>query len=258
MRGCRGAARLSFVRLGFVRLGFVLGIALLLSACQSDLYGGLNEDDANEMLAILIHDGLAAAKVRAKDGSTSIFIDQAQFATAVDVLKAHGLPRTKFATINDVFQPSGLIASPMQEQARYIWAIGQELSKTVSQIDGVLTARVQVVLPDNDLMKREVTPSSASVFIRYDEGSQASALVSQIKSLVANSVQGLTYDKVSVTLVPVPHVAPPPVPPPAPAWQAPAASAAAVALLLALAWWFRGAIGGLLARTRPSAPEAAE
>jgi type III secretion protein J len=253
MSGWRGATRL-----GFVRLGFVLGTALLLSACQSDLYGGLNEDDANEMLAILIHDGLAAAKVRAKDGSTSIFIDQAQFATAVDVLKAHGLPRTKFATINDVFQPSGLIASPMQEQARYIWALGQELSKTVSQIDGVLTARVQVVLPDNDLMKREVTPSSASVFIRYDEGSQASALVSQIKSLVANSVQGLTYEKVSVTLVPVPHVAPPPVPPPATAWQVPAASAAAVALLLALAWWFSGAIGGLLARMRPPAPEAAE
>lgn len=253
MRCWRGAARL-----GFVRLGFVLGTALLLSACQIDLYSGLNEDDANEMLALLIHDGLAAAKVRAKDGTTSILIDQAQFATAVDVLKAHGLPRTKFATINDVFQPSGLIASPMQEQARYIWAIGQELSKTVSQIDGVLTARVQVVLPDNDLMKREVTPSSASVFIRYDEGSQASTLVSQIKSLVANSVQGLTYDKVSVTLVPVPHVAPPPVPPPVPAWQVPAASAAAAALLLALAWWFRGAIGGLLARTRPSAPEAAE
>jgi type III secretion protein J len=253
MRGWYGAAQL-----GFVRLGFVLGTALLLSACQSDLYGGLNEDDANEMLAILIHDGLAAAKVRAKDGTTSIFIDQAQFATAVDVLKAHGLPRTKFATINDVFQPSGLIASPMQEQARYIWAIGQELSKTVSQIDGVLTARVQVVLPDNDLMKREVTPSSASVFIRYDEGSQASTLVSQIKSLVANSVQGLSYEKVSVTLVPVPHVEPPPVPPPAVGWQIPAASALAAALLLALVWRFWGVIGSLLARTRPPAPEVAE
>ena len=243
---------------GAARLGLVLGIALLLSACQIDLYSGLNEDDANEMLALLMHDGLAAAKARAKDGTTSIVIDQGQFATAVDVLKAHGLPRTKFSSINDVFQPSGLIASPVQEQARYIWAIGQELSKTVSQIDGVLTARVQVVLPDNDLMKREVTPSSASVFIRYDEGSQASRLVSQIKSLVANSVQGLTYDKVSVTLVPVPHVAPPRVPPPAPDWQVPATSIAVVALLLGLAWRFSGAIGGLLARTRPSAPEAAE
>jgi type III secretion protein J len=240
------------------RLGLVLATALLVSACQTDLYSALNEDDANEMLALLMHDGLAAGKVRAKDGTTAIVIDQAQFAMAVDVLKAHGLPRTKFASINDVFQPSGLIASPVQEQARYIWAIGQELSKTVSQIDGVLTARVQVVLPDNDLMKRETTPSSASVFIRYDEGSQASSLVSQIKSLVANSVQGLTYDKVSVTLVPVPHVSPPPAPLPTADWQIPAAGAVAVALLLALAWWFRGTIGGLLARTRPPLPEATQ
>jgi type III secretion protein J len=240
------------------RFCFVIGIALLLSACQSELYSALNEDDANEMLALLMHDGLAAAKVKAKDGTISIVIDATQFAAAVDVLKAHGLPRTKFASINDVFQPSGLIASPVQEQARYIWAIGQELSKTVSQIDGVLTARVQVVLPDNDLMKREVTPSSASVFLRYDEGSQASALVPQIKSLVANSVQGLTYDKVSVTLVPVPHTEPPRVPPPAADWRVPAASVVVATLLLALLWRFRSVVSSLLARTRPSVPEAAE
>jgi type III secretion protein J len=240
---------------GCARLGLALGVALMLSACKTELYTGLNEDDANEMLALMMHDGLSAAKVKAKDGTDSLVVEQAQFATAVDALKAHGLPRAKFASINDVFQPSGLIASPVQEQARYLWAIGQELSKTVSQIDGVLTARVQVVLPDNDLMKREATPSSASVFIRYDDGSQASGLVSQIKSLVANSVQGLTYDRVSVTLVPVAHAVVPPVVPPAePDWQGPAAAAAGVALLLWLIFWFRGAIGGLLARTRSPAP----
>jgi len=248
---------------GRMRLGLVLGAALLLAACQVDLYSGLNEEDANEMLALLMHDGLSAAKVQAKDGTNSIMIEQSQFAMAVDILKSRGLPRTKFASINDVFQPSGLIASPVQEQARYLWAIGQELSRTVSQIDGVLTAHVQVVLPDNDLMKRETTPSSASVFIRYDEDSQAPGLVSQIKSLVANSVQGLTYDKVSVTLVPVPHaVAPPVVPLTAPNWQIPAAGGTGAALLLGLVFWFRGAIRGLLARTRPPAalpePEPAE
>ena len=236
-----------------MRTGLALGAALLLSACQTDLYTGLNEEDANEMLAALLHDGLSAAKVKAKDATESILVEQTQFATAVDVLKAQGLPRAKFASINDVFQPSGLIASPVQEQARYLWAIGQELSKTVSQIDGVRTARVQVVLPDNDLMKREATPSSASVFIRYDEGSQASGLVSQIKSLVAASVQGLTYDKVSVTLVPVPPTVLRQVAPATamPDWAVPAAGAGAAALLLALLFWFRGAVGSLLVSTRP-------
>jgi len=207
---------------------------LLLSACQSELYNGVPEQEANEMMALLLHEGLSVTKVRAKDGTDTI----------------------------TVFQPSGLIASPMQEQARYLWALGQELSKTVSQIDGVLTARVQVVLPDNDLMKRAPTPSSASVFIRYDDASQVSGLVPQIKALVANSVQGLTYDKVSVVMVPVPHAAAQdlPAPSPEPVWQNPAVvGSMAAMILLALILGFRKAIGRQLARIRPAvAAEPAE
>ena len=235
---------------------------LLLSACQSELYNGVPEQEANEMMALLLHEGLSVTKVRAKDGTDTITVEQSQFAAAVDLLRAHGLPRAKFSSINDVFQPSGLIASPMQEQARYLWALGQELSKTVSQIDGVLTARVQVVLPDNDLMKRAPTPSSASVFIRYDDASQVSGLVPQIKALVANSVQGLTYDKVSVVMVPVPHAAAQdlPAPSPEPVWQNPAVvGSMAAMILLALILGFRKAIGRQLARIRPAvAAEPAE
>lgn len=222
------------------RAGIVLAAAVLLSGCRTELYTTLPEQEANEMLALLLHDGLSATKLQAKDGTDTILVEDKQFAVAVDVLRARGYPRERFSTINDVFQPSGLMASPIQEQARFLWALGQELSRTVSQIDGVLTARVQVVLPDNDLLKRDPTPSSASVFVRYDDASQVAALVSQIKMLVANSVQGLTYDKVSVVLVAVPHVEAPlsVAIGPAPAWQRPelvggVAVAAVVCLFLA-------------------------
>lgn len=240
----------------------ILAVAalLLLSACQTELYTGLPEQDANDMLALLLRDGLSASKVQTKDGADTILVEQQQFATAVDLLRTHGLPRAKFSSINDVFQPSGLIASPIQEQARYLWALGQELSKTVSQIDGVLTARVHVVLPDNDLLKRQPTPSSASIFIRYDESSQVSSLVSQIKMLVANSVQGLSYDKVSVVMVPVPHVnAPWVVQQPRLDWQNPTVfGVGAVAVLLGVLFGFRNKISRLLARTKPAALEPAD
>jgi type III secretion protein J len=39
--------------------------------------------------------------------------------------------------------------------------------------------------------------------VRYDSRSHVDQLVPQIKMLVANSVEGLSYDKVSVVLVPV-------------------------------------------------------
>lgn len=237
-----------------------IGIALLCCGCQSELYSKLPEKEANEMLALLLRDGLSASKSQAKDGTQSILVEQSQFAVAVNLLKANGLPRTRFSTIDDVFQPSGMIASPVQEQARFIWALGQELSKTVSEIDGVLTARVQVVLPDNDLLKRNPTPSSASVFIRYDDASQVPSLVSQIKMLVANSVQGLAYDKVSVVLVPVPHAtAPAIVPPAAPNWDIQAiVGLGGIAVIVALLVAFRKRLTTLIGRIRPARPEPAE
>lgn len=233
------------------------GIAglLLLAGCQVELFSALPEGEANDMVAILLRDGLNASKNKAKDGSDIVLVEKSQFAQAVNVLRSHGYPRHKFSSMGDVFQPSGLVASPMQEQARFLWALSQELSSTISEIDGVLTARVQVVLPDNDLLKRDPTPSSASVFVRYDEASALSTLVPQIKALVANSVQGLSYDKVSVVLVPVPAA-----PAAEPPRQAPAiddqiggaiAGGSVILAMVTIGLLFRRRISALLGSVRP-------
>lgn len=180
---------------------------LVLAGCKTSLYSNLPEQEANEMVAILLQRGISADKVKAKDGTETVSVDQSQFADAVDILRNKGLPHKKFDTIGDVFKASGLVASPMQDRARFLYALSQELSSTVSEIDGVINARVEVVLPDNDIMQRNPTPSSASVFVRYDSRSHVDQLVPQIKMLVANSVEGLSYDKVSVILVPVARTA---------------------------------------------------
>lgn len=182
---------------------FFLIPLLLLCACKTELMTGLAEDDANIMLALLLQHGVSADKVQQKDGSDTLRVEQKQFAQAVALLHEAGYPRQSFKSMGEVFQASGLVSSPQQERARFLWALGQELSRTISDIDGVLTARVQVVLPNNDLLNREPTPSSASVFVRYKEQSAAQHLVPQIKQLVADSVEGLSYDRVSVVMVPV-------------------------------------------------------
>ncbi|GAN61997.1 hypothetical protein Abin_005_020 [Acetobacter indonesiensis] len=163
----------------------------------------LAEDDANVMLALLLQHGVRADKIQQKDGSDTLRVEQAQFAQSVALLHGAGYPRQSFQSMGQVFQASGLVSSPQQERARFLWALGQELSRTISDIDGVLTARVQVVLPNNDLLSREPTPSSASVFVRYKDQSAAQHLLPQIKQLVADSVEGLSYDRVSVVMVPV-------------------------------------------------------
>jgi type III secretion protein J len=84
-----------------------------------------------------------------------------------------------------------------------IFALSEELSRTVSEIDGVLSARVQLALPENDPLRQQLVPSSASVLIRHRSNIPVGNLVPQVKMLVANGVAGLTYDKVSVVLIPV-------------------------------------------------------
>ncbi|KLK91191.1 nodulation protein NolT [Microvirga vignae] len=185
----------------------VLPPLLALIGCKADLYTKLQEREANEMLALLLNKGVDAARVVAKDGSSTIQVEEKQVAFSIDLLNTEGLPRRSFKNLGEVFKGSGLIASPTEERARYVYALSEELSRTISDIDGVLSARVHVVLPKNDLLRQDATPSSASVFIRHASDANLPVLLPQIRMLVANSIEGLLYDKVAVVFVPVERAA---------------------------------------------------
>jgi type III secretion protein J len=176
-----------------------------LQGCKSELYTNLNEREANSMVAALLERGIPAGRVAQKGGQMTVVVDDARFAEAVKLLNESGFPKDRFANMGDVFKRDGLVASPVQERAQMIYALSEELSRTVSEIDGVLSARVHVVLPENDPLRRDLVPSSASVFIRHEASLQINNLIPQIKALVANSIAGLSYEKVSV----VPVAAPP-------------------------------------------------
>ena len=198
-----GAAVLGSSLTRWVRLALVLFAALLLSACEAELYNNLDQRQANEMIAALQQRGIAAQRVAVKGGQYTVVVDKGRFAESIAVLKEAGLPKQEFQNMGQVFKKDGLVSSPMQERAQMIFALSQELSRTVSEIDGVLSARVHLVLPENDPLRQQLVPSSASVFIRHRSNTPVGNLVPQVKMLVANGVAGLSYDKVSVVLVPV-------------------------------------------------------
>jgi type III secretion protein J len=181
----------------------VLLVALLLTACEAELYSNLDQRQANEMVATLQQRGIPAQRMAVKGGQYTVVVDKARFADAINVLKEAGLPKQEFQSMGQVFKKDGLVSSPTQERAQMIFALSQELSRTVSEIDGVLSARVHLVLPENDPLRQQLVPSSASVFIRHRSSTPVGNLVPQVKMLVANGVAGLSYDKVSVVLVPV-------------------------------------------------------
>ncbi len=179
-------------------------IVLLLGACSSrvELLSQVSESQANDVIAALAGQGISAEKVSGKEGAMSVQVSEDRIARAIEIIRAAGLPREPFASMGDVFKKDGLISSPTEERARMVFALSQELSATISKIDGVIYAQVHVVLPEHAGFGESGNPSSAAVFIKYQDTASLDEVVPQIRRLVANSIPGLTYDKVSVELVP--------------------------------------------------------
>jgi len=171
-----------------------------ISGCKENLYSGLSEQESNEMMAILIGNNIQVDRIVTKEEKNVLRVDKSDIPRAVTLLKKSGYPKPKFRNMGDVFQGNGFILSPTEERARFIYAMSEELSQTISNIDGVLTARIHVVLPKNNPIKRNSTPSSASVFIRHAADADMTGLLTKIKMLVASSIEGLTYDHVSVVM----------------------------------------------------------
>ncbi|WP_028488376.1 type III secretion system inner membrane ring lipoprotein SctJ [Thiothrix lacustris] len=186
----------------FLRFSVVFAL-FLLTGCKTELYSNLVENDANGMLAILLNNKVDAEKIYDKKAATyTLNVEESQIPQAVQMLKEHGYPKEKTATVGELFKKEGLISSPLEERARFIFALSQSVQETLSQIDGVLVARVHVVLPENNPIDTEVKPSSASVFIKYNPSYRLEDMKSDIKMIVEKSIEGLTYDSVSVVMVP--------------------------------------------------------
>lgn len=180
----------------------LLMFALLLIGCQQvELYSNLSEREGNEILAALLAQDIAATKTRAKEFVT-ISVPESAVARAIEVLRQQGFPREQFTDLGQIFQKQGLISSPMEERVRYTYGLSQMLAETLTQIDGVLAARVLIVLPEAAVFGQEPAPSSASVFVKYRHGVEIEESIPRIKTLVQNSVDGLSYDKISVALFP--------------------------------------------------------
>jgi type III secretion protein J len=181
-------------------------ICLLLVACskQVELQQKLNDNDANAIHALFIQHGIPMSSERDKEG-ISISVPQAQLPRAVALLNESGLPRQPLTNMGEVFRQNGIISTPLEERARYIYALSQELDGMLQQIDGVVSARVQVVLPDHETPGDPLEPSSASVLIKYRPGAILNQIAPYVARLVANSIPGLSghaADKISLVMVP--------------------------------------------------------
>lgn len=191
-----------------LRITSALLLAVTLSACgdKVELHRQLSEQEANEVIAALADKYIQSQKVSGKDG-VSVQVSATDINRAVRTLEAVGLPRRARATLGDTFRKEGVISTPLEERARYIYALSQELEATLSNIDGVIVARVHVVLPERVAPGEPVQPASASVFSKHDTRLDPDNVMPRIRRMVASSIPGMTTaegntQKLSVVFLP--------------------------------------------------------
>lgn len=191
-----------------------LSALLLLASCGADrsIVNNIEEREANEIVVYLASKGIAAQKVQATSsqvgggGPSNLFnitVDDAQSTQAMALLNRVGLPRMQGATLLSLFAKSGLMSTEREETIRYQAGLAEELKNTIRKIDGVLDADVQISFPPQETVPTPGAPipkTTASVYIKHQGilEDPNSHLETKIKRLVSSSINGLSFEDVSV------------------------------------------------------------
>ena len=159
------------------------------------LYGGLSDSEAAKVITAL-DDAKVPYKVGA--GGGSILVPQDKVYTMRMQLAGRGIPQGEGVGFEILDKPNFGISDFVQ-RANYVRAVQGELARTIGQINAVESARVMIVLPENRLLLDKDKYPTASVFVHVRGNSQLEAQsINSIRFLVANSVEGLKPNHVSV------------------------------------------------------------
>ncbi len=99
----------------------------------------------------------------------------------------------------EIFDQSKLGATDFDRQVQFMRALSGELSRTISRIEAVEDARVQIVIPKTELFTVTTAPVTASVLMQLKPGRRLSReQVNGIVRLVASSVENLRPENVII------------------------------------------------------------
>jgi flagellar M-ring protein FliF len=180
---------------GIVVLG-LFGVAYWSSrADYSLLYGKLDDGEASKVIAALDEEKVPY-KIGA--GGGSILVPSDKVYQVRMQMAGKGIPQGEGVGF-EIFDKANFGISDFVQRANYTRAVQGELARTISQLDQVESARVMIVMPENRLLSDSNRKPTASVFVRVKGSAQLPpSSVNSIRFLVANSVEGLQANNVSV------------------------------------------------------------
>ena len=164
----------------------------------STLLTGLDPAQTGKIESTLSAKGIG---YQIQNGGTALAVDSGQTSQARIALASAGLlgvgsTQPGFELLNS----SQLGASNFQQQVTYQRALEGQLDQTIEQIQGIDSATVNLVLPNQqDQLFGDNSQSSSASVLLSDSGNLDSNAVKGIAELVASSVQGLSDQKVTIT-----------------------------------------------------------
>lgn len=179
--------------------------------CSTNILHGVDERSANEATAALERAGIGAEKVADEGGAAgggvfTIRVARGDGSRALELLRALGLPRDKRRGFAETYAQPSLIPTASEERARYLDAVAGEIERTLESVDGVVSARVHLVLEETDPLAVDAKPRTgarAAVLLKVRPGRTPLA-EGDVQKLVAGSVAGLDPAAVAVVTAPAP------------------------------------------------------
>lgn len=160
------------------------------------LYGSLSDSDTSSVMQALQASGI---EYKVDDASGAIMVPAERVRDTRLKLAAQGLPEGKTNGMDLINKDQGFGVSQFMENARYQYALENELANTIASLQAVQAARVHLALPQQSAFVHDQRPASASVLLQLRAGNHLEQeQISAITHLVASSIPDLNSDQVTV------------------------------------------------------------
>jgi flagellar M-ring protein FliF len=159
------------------------------------LYSGLDDKELASVINELEAQGV---DYKVEGGGTRILVPRKDLAVTRANLAEAGVGAGVEPEGYEILKDQGLSISDAMQQVNFRRALEGELQKALAAMDGINSAKVQLVVPEEALFEEDQLPATAAVLLDTSED-LGDEQVEAITYLVSSSVQGLTPDQITIT-----------------------------------------------------------
>lgn len=198
-----GFNKLTVIRQLALMVGLAASIAIALAAVlwTSDpdykpVLSSITNYNADQIVQVLNTNNIP---FKIDKNSGALLVESDYYQQARLKLAGSGIVSDKTVGMEIMDKDQGLGTSQFVESARYRRGLEGELSKTISSLQSVKSARVHLAIPKESVFVRDTRKPSASVFLELYPGRRLDhSQVEAIVNLVASSISQLSDNNVTV------------------------------------------------------------